>query len=215
MEKQEKPYSEFGYKLFYFFKPFFKLPLRLKVKGLENIPLNKGCIIAANHRSYLDPPVLNLASPRPIIFLAKYDLFKIPILNWIITKAGAMPLYGGRKDLKTLKKAIEYLKEGYCIGIFPEGTRMKPNTFGKAHNGVGLLALKSKVPVIPTYIHNTDKVLPVGSGFPKLFLHSVNVEFGKPLDFSNWEDKKENYQKIADIILYEIKNLSKGYKNDR
>jgi len=205
---KEKPYSELGYKLFYLFRPLFKVPLRLKVEGIENIPKDRGCIIAANHRSYLDPPVLNLASPRPIIFLAKYDLFKIPILNWIITKAGAMPLYGNRKDIKTLKKAIEYLKNGYCVGIFPEGTRMKPKTFGKAHSGVGLLAIKSKVPVIPAYIENTDEVLPVGSSLPKLFIKSVKVKFGKPIDFSNYEDTKENHQIVANKVFEEIKKLS-------
>ena len=208
MEKLEKPYSELGYKLFYLLKPFFKFPLRMKVEGLENIPLDTGCIISANHRSYLDPPILNLASPRPIIFLAKYDLFQIPILNWIIRKAGAMPLYSNKKDIKTLKKAIEYLKEGYCIGIFPEGTRMKPDTFGKAHSGVGLIALKSKVPVIPTYIENADRILPVGSSFPKLFMYPVKVKFGKPLNFLDWEDTKENHQKVANIILDEIKKLA-------
>jgi len=209
MGKEERPYSEFGYKLFYLFSPFFKLPLRLKVEGKENIPLDRGCIIASNHRSYLDPPVLNLVSPRPIIFLAKYDLFKVPILSWLIKKAGAMPLYGGKNDVKTLRKTIEYLKSGYCVGIFPEGTRMKPKTFGKAHSGIGLLALKSKVPVIPTYIGNTDEILPVGSSIPKFFIHSVRVKFGKPLYFSNLKDTKENHQKVADTILEEIKRLSK------
>ncbi len=209
MGKDEKPYSELGYKLFYLLSPFFKFPLRLKVEGKENIPLEKGCIIAANHRSYLDPPVLNLASPRPIIFLAKYDLFKIPILNWVIRKAGAMPLYSSKKDIKTIRKAIDYLNQGHCVGIFPEGTRMKPNTFGKAHSGIGLMAIKSKAPVIPTFIENTDKVLPVGAKFPKLFIYSIKVKFGKPLEFSNFKDTKENHQKVADIILDEIKKLSK------
>ncbi len=209
MEKNKKPYSEIGYKIFFAVRPIFKALLRIETEGLENIPTNEGIIIAANHRSYLDPPVLNIVSPRPIIFLAKYDLFKIPVLNWIIKKAGAMPLYGGRKDIKTLKKAIEYLKEGYPIGIFPEGTRMRPKTFGKAHSGVGLLAVKSKVKVIPTYIDGTDDVMPVGSSFPKLFKHKIKIKFGKPLDFSNWEDTKDSHQEIANIIMDKIKELSR------
>jgi len=209
MEEKNKPYSEIGYKIFFAVRPLLRALLRVETKGIENIPIDEGVIIAANHRSYLDPPVLNMVAPKPIIFLAKYDLFQIPLLRWIIKKAGAMPLYSNRKDIKTLKKAIEYLKEGYHIGIFPEGTRMRPKTFGKAHSGVGLIAIKSKVKVIPTYIDGTDDVMPVGSSFPKLFKHKIKIKFGEPLDFSNWEDTKENHQKVANIIMEKIKELSK------
>jgi len=211
MANSEKPYSEFGYKLYYLAKPILERLFRIEVEGIENIPKNEGVIIAANHRSYLDPPVLNLVSPKPIIFLAKYDLFKVPLLSWLIKKAGAMPLYGNRKDIKTLKRAIEYLREGYYIGIFPEGTRMEPKKFGKAHSGVGLIAIKSKAKVVPTYLDGTDDVLPVGKSFPTLFKYKIKVKFGKPIDFSDWEDTKENHQKVANIIMENIKALA-NYK---
>jgi len=208
MANEEKPYSEIGYKIFFALKPIFKGLLRLEAEGLENLPKDTGVIIAANHRSYLDPPVLNIVSPRPIIFLAKYDLFKVPLLSWLIKKAGAMPLYGNRKDVKTLKKAIDYLKAGYYVGIFPEGTRMRPKQFGKAHSGVGLLAVKSGAKVVPTYIDGTDDVMPVGKSIPALFKHKIKVKFGEPMDFSDWEDTKENHQKIANIIMDKIKELA-------
>ncbi len=205
--ENKKPYSIIGYKVYFFIRPIFRFIFRIEVEGLENIPTDRGCIVAANHRSYLDPPVLNTVAPKPFIFLAKKELFDVPVLSWIITKAGALPLYRGRQNLRTIKRAIELINKNYCIAIFPEGGRMPPKKFGKAHSGVGLLVAKTKAPVIPTKIEGTDDVLPIGAKFPKLFKHKIKIKFGKPLDFSNFEDTKENHQLIANTILEAIKNL--------
>ena len=205
--KGRKPYSIVGYKIYFLIRPIFKYIFRIEVEGLENIPKDKGCIIAANHRSYLDPPVLNTVAPKPFIFLAKKELFDIPIFSWFITKAGALPLYRGRQNLKTIKRAIELINEDYCVAIFPEGGRMPPKKFGKAHSGVGLLVAKTKAPVIPTKIEGTDDVLPIDAKFPKLCKYKIKVKFGKPLDFSKLEDTKENHQLIANKIMETIKSL--------
>ncbi len=198
-------YSKLGYEIFYKVRPVFKKLLRINVEGLENIPTDGGCIIASNHRSNLDPFVLNTISTRPIFFMAKEELFKIPVLGWAIRKAGAIPVKRNKRDIGALKKASQLLKEGYCIGIFPEGHRAKPKQFRKPQSGVGLLVSKTKAPVIPVRIEGTDDVFPVGSSFPKLFKYPIYVKVGKPIFFSNIENK--DYQEIANYIMEEIKAL--------
>ncbi|MEZ0323336.1 MAG: lysophospholipid acyltransferase family protein [Hydrogenothermaceae bacterium] len=205
-----KPYSEIGYRIFYIVRPLFRYLLRIKAEGTENIPKNGGCIIAANHRSHLDPPVLNIISPRPILFMAKKELFEVPFLGWFIRKAGAIPVNRDNKDVSALKKALNVLKDGYCIGIFPEGTRSKPGEFRKAQPGVGFLIEKAKVPVIPVLIEGTDKVFPVKAKFPKLFMYNIEVKVGKPVNFHGLS----SYEHIAEKVMEEIKNLKRGYRYD-
>jgi 1-acyl-sn-glycerol-3-phosphate acyltransferase len=96
MEKN-KHYSELGYKIWFKLKPLVRGILRIKVEGLENFPDKSGFIIAANHRSHLDPPVLNTISPFPVMFMAKEELFKIPMLGKFIEKAGAIPVERGKR----------------------------------------------------------------------------------------------------------------------
>jgi 1-acyl-sn-glycerol-3-phosphate acyltransferase len=203
------PYSEIGYKVFFKTKPLLKKILRINVSGLENIPLEGGCILAANHRSHLDPPIINIISPRPVIFLAKKELFEVPILGWFIKKAGAIPVKRDSRDTTTIKKSIQLLKEGYVIGIFPEGTRSKPGEFRKPQPGVGYLIEKAKVPVIPILIEGADKVLPVNSKFPKLFKYNIDVKVGKPIHFEGLT----SYESLAEKVMHEIKKL-KGEKDD-
>jgi len=196
-------YSETGYKLWFRIRPPLKKLLRIEVEGIENIPLGKGCILASNHRSNLDPLVLNTISPRPILFMAKHELFKVPLLRWIIKKAGAIPIRRNSRDIAALKKAIELVKMGQCIGIFPEGSRAKPGRFGKAQSGVGLLVSKTEAEVIPARIEGTDIVLPVGSKLPKIGKSPITVKIGKPLDI----DRSMNYTEISEFIMEKIKQL--------
>lgn len=200
---EKKPYSELGYKIWFKIKPFAKLLFRLKVEGAENFPKEGGFIIAANHRSYLDPPIINTISPFPVIFMAKEDLFKVPILGSIITKAGAIPVERGRKGVKSLIKAIDFLKKGYVIGIFPEGTRAAPGKFLKPQPGIGLLIEKTKVPVVPVRIEGADKVLSRDSKFPKFLVYPIKVKVGKPIKF---EDNL-SHEEMAKIIMEKIKAL--------
>jgi len=196
-------YSKKGYRLFFRIRPFFKNLLRIYVEGLENIPEKGGCIIASNHRSHLDPLVLNTISPRPILFMAKKELFNIPVLGWIIRKAGAIPVNRNKRDINALKKSIELLKSGECIGIFPEGTRAKPKSFRKPQSGVGLLVSRTDVPVIPVRIEGTDDIFPVGSKIPKLFRSEIYIKIGKPLQF----EEKNDYRSISEKIMESIKSL--------
>ena len=197
-------YSETGYKIWFKLKPVVKRLLRLEVEGEENFPKQSGFIIASNHRSHLDPPVINTVSPFPVMFMAKKELFDIPMLGTFIKKAGAIPVERDRKNsVKALIKAIELLEKGYTIGVFPEGTRARPGQFLKPKTGVGLLAIRSKAPVVPVRIEGTDIIFPRGAKFPKFFKAPIHVKIGKPLIF----DKNYTYEEVSDIIMESIKNL--------
>ncbi len=201
--KKNKYYSEKGYEYFYKIAPFFIKLLKIKVEGKENIPKEGGVIIAANHRSNLDPFVLNLVVGRPLIFLAKKSLFEVPLFGAFIKGAGAIPVNRNGRDTTSLKKSLQALKDNQCIAIFPEGTRSKPGKFLKPQKGVGLLVSKGNAPVVPTLIEGTDKVLPVGGKFPKLFTSDIVVKFGEPIQYN----KSHKIDEISLDIMEKIKSL--------
>ena len=201
--KESKHYSELGYKIWFKVKPVVKALLRIKVEGLENFPDKSGFIIAANHRSHLDPPVINTISPFPVMFMAKKELFDIPVLGKFIEKAGAIPVERGKKATKALIKTLQLLKDGYTVGIFPEGTRANPGEYLKPKSGIGLLISKANVPVVPVKIEGTDKIFPKGSKFPKIFTSPIEIKVGKPVKF----DKNYSYEDISHEIMETIKKL--------
>ncbi|NPA13064.1 MAG: 1-acyl-sn-glycerol-3-phosphate acyltransferase [Aquificae bacterium] len=201
---EEYKYSEIGYKIWFKVRPLIRKILNVKAEGVENIPMDTGCIIAANHRSHLDPLVLNLVSPRPILFMAKEELFKVPLLSWLIKKAGAFPVSRGGRDIKALKTAINLIKKHkQCVGIFPEGGRMEPGKFGKPLSGVGLLVSKTNAPVVPARIEGTDIVFPVNAKIPKIRKSPITIKFGKAVNF----DRNKDYQQIANEIMEIIRGL--------
>lgn len=147
---------------------FFRLLFRLRVEGRGNVPPQGGVVVCANHRSYLDPPVLAVAFPRPIYYMAKEELFSVPLLAPLIRVFGAFPVKRGVSDLRSLRRGLELLRQGKAVGIFPEGTRRR--LLGRGHPGAIFLALQAGVPVIPVAIS--------GSYLP---FSRVTVRIGKPL----------------------------------
>ena len=190
------------YHIIYFFTKvvsFFYFPRR--IYGREHIPAEGGFIIASNHVSYLDPVVMGISAIRRINFMAKIELFQKQPLGFILRKLGAFPVKRGEADLWALKEAIKRLKKGTPVLIFVEGTRRIGDASFQAQAGVGFLAVKSGVPVVPAYIAGSDQVLPPGA---KWFTRNrVIVTFGQPLIFSNDKD----YEQIARRIMLQIESL--------
>ena len=170
----------------------------MQVKGRYNIPRKAPFILAANHLSNIDPVVLAAACPRMLNFLAKAELFEVPFFGSLIRALRAFPVKRNKADIGALKEGLKRLKKQALL-VFPEGTRAKDAK--KAYGGVGFLALKSGVRVIPAKVYDTDKVLGPGSKFPKP--HRITVTFGKPLKF----DKKEKPLEIARRIIAAINAL--------
>lgn len=171
---------------------------RLQSYGTIYIPQKGKVIIAPNHISNLDPPFIGAALKRKIYFLAKEELFRISIFGRILERVNAIPIKRGRYSTNTLKKVMEVLNKGEGVLIFPEGTRSRDGNFGKAKLGIGMLAVKTKAPVLPVLIENTDNFFK---------LKSVRIRFGKLLYYDNLQENKETYEIVSKDILERIKML--------
>jgi 1-acyl-sn-glycerol-3-phosphate acyltransferase len=153
-----------------------------RVIGAGRVPLTGPLIVACNHVSNLDPPTLGAAMPRPVTYMAKKELFGIPILGPVIRGLGAFPVDRSRGDITAIKTAIGVLDEGTCLGIFPEGGR---NVDGskQAQMGVALLASMSGAAVIPAYVSGTSQ---------SKFRSRVTVVFGEPFRFERGEKARRD-----------------------
>ena len=176
-----------------------KVLFRLEIIGRENIPDKGPFILASNHDSHLDPVVVGVASFRKLIFLAKDELFKPPFFSTLLYLLSCLPLKRSRFDISALKQSLAVLKKGLPVAIFPQGTRKRND--GMVHSGVGFLALKSGVPVIPVKVYNTDKALPSGKVIPCFC--KVKVLIGKPY----FADKSLSYEDIAKEVFKLINAL--------
>ncbi len=184
----------------------FRTVFRVRIFGEENIPAEGAYIVASNHRSYLDPPVLNSVFPEPLFFLAKEELFRPP-LGWLVRHMRAVPVRRGAGDVTVLELSLEILHRGCPVCVFPEGTRAAPGTFLKPKVGVGLLAIRSGLPVLPVYIDGTDRVFPRGARFPKPG-HPVGVFVGKPRRYLGYEENLKSYREVALDIMDAVIALS-------
>jgi 1-acyl-sn-glycerol-3-phosphate acyltransferase len=150
---------------------------RFRTRGLENVPRSGPLIVACNHVSYLDPPALGAAMPRPVSYMAKHELFEIPILGVVIARLNAFPVDRTRGDAAAIKRAVAVLRQGAALGIFPEGTRNKDGTV-KPQAGVALLHYLSGAPILPAYVDGTRDAKR---------LARISVVFGEPVTYTTGE----------------------------
>ncbi len=179
-----------------------KLLFKIKIDGIENIPKDKNFVVAPNHLSNFDPPLLFAFLPMEMGYLAKAELFKIPILKGIIKKFGAFPVKRGARDISAIKTAIEILKSGKNLVIFPEGKRSKtPGVLSEGKQGAAMIAIKSNVGILPIGIDTKYK-----------FRGAVKVHIGEYIDLSEYFDKKMSspeLKRITDeVLMPEIAHLS-------
>ena len=176
--------------------------LRTKVIGAENIPEEGAFILAANHMANWDPPFLGTFISREVCFMGKEELFKNPVMAAVCRGLHVFPVKRGAADKTAIKTAIKILKNGDCLGVFPEGTRSKTGKIGKAESGVSLIAAMTKVPIIPAAIVNTEKIFSSAVKFPRLA-----VVYGKPIYFDGNAKDKEKLSDFAQFVMQEIAKL--------
>lgn len=193
-------------------RPFFRILFRLKVSGQENIPLTNGVLIAANHTSYADPPIIGVALHRQAYYMAKEELFYHTFLKWLINRLNAFPINRTGVSPQTFRKLLNLLEVGRVVVIFPEGGRSFDGKLQPAKPGIGMIICKAiencpQVKLIPAKILGADKVLPRGAKWIRL--HKIEVKFGKPIDIYQFANlpAKEKYQAIADTVMEKINNL--------
>ncbi|MFA6350503.1 MAG: lysophospholipid acyltransferase family protein [Candidatus Omnitrophota bacterium] len=179
----------------------FKIFFRLEIKGVNNIPKTGGFILASNHASYLDPISLAAGTRRQLNFMARHDLFK-GRFGKFISAVGAFQVKRGKPDLSAIKEAIRRVENGGGLLLFPEGERKFDSDSGEPQPGIGFLASKLEVPVIPAYVSGTDLAWPKGAKSIKFT--KIKVMFGPQIIIK----RGLPYQDIAMLIMDRIKLLS-------
>lgn len=190
---------------------FVKIFYRHKVYGKENFPKTGGMVVC-NHSSFLDPPLVGISCPGIIHFLARESLFKSKAFAWLLGQLKTHPVRSGSGNLDTLKYAMELLKSGRKVVIFPEGSRSRDGSFQKGQLGVGMLVYRTECPVIPIYVHGTFDAWSPDQSRPKLIGKTACI-IGKPLDFTHLatQDRKEAQNIIVTRLMQKIEELQAWY----
>jgi 1-acyl-sn-glycerol-3-phosphate acyltransferase len=184
-----------------------RLVFRLEVRGREHVPPVGPVLFVSNHVSVLDPPFVGGAAPRDLYFLAKEELFAIPLFGRLIWALNARPVKRDGSDGRALKSALRLLADNRAILLFPEGTRGVEGRLGEGKPGAGMLAVMSGAPVIPVLVSGSARALPPGRALPRPA--RVRVVFGPPLSFkpAGDEGRKERYRGATNEMMRAIAQL--------
>ncbi|HLS27762.1 MAG TPA: lysophospholipid acyltransferase family protein [Opitutales bacterium] len=183
---------------------FFDLFFSGDVAGVESIPKTGPYIIAANHASYLDPPAIGCRVPREMCYFARKTLFKPGLPSWFLHKVNTIPVdLESDTDISSLKTVFRRLKEGDGILLFPEGTRSHDGKLQEGRAGVGMIACRSQVPVVPARIFGSFEAYGRNQRFPN-FHTPIDVAFAPPLSFDDYNVPgrgKDRYQAVSEKIM--------------
>ena len=197
------------------FRALYKFYFGWRVYNPERVPLQGPVILAANHSSFLDPPLVGAGIRRDINYLARESLFRFPIVGTVLRSWNSVPVDRDGGGAAGLKAILDRLLKGGAIILFPEGTRSRDGKLQPARSGIGLTVIKSEAPVVPARVFGTFEAYGRHMKFPRPRRH-VAVKYGNPMDF--WELRaeaktctkprlKEIYQEVADKIMATISAL--------
>jgi 1-acyl-sn-glycerol-3-phosphate acyltransferase len=159
--------------------PVFRLLFRGRTAGNGHVPLEGALVVVANHGSHLDPPLLGHALGRPVAFMAKVELFRVPLLGPIIRACGAYPVARGASDREAIRTATDRLEEGWATGVFLDGTRQGDGRVNQPQPGAALLAARAGVPLLPVAILNSHRALGTRQRWPRLL--PIHIRIGTPI----------------------------------
>ena len=178
---------------------------RLHVEGREHIPSEGAVIIAPNHKSYFDPPLVGVAIKKRVVhYMAKEELFRNPFFRWILRQFGTFPVKRGSVDRTAVRQAVKELKNGNALGIFPEGTRIKRSGLGRFHSGMASLALMTGTPVVPVAI--------VGSADMPHKKGPLAVLIGMPIQVKKQKAGSGEVEALNEAVKKEIQKLTDEYE---
>jgi 1-acyl-sn-glycerol-3-phosphate acyltransferase len=184
-----------------------ELAFRLKIYGRENLIEQGPAILASNHASFLDPPLVGVACRKEVFYLARKTLFEKPVLGLLLPRINCIPVDRDRGDVGAVRTLLRLLKEGKRVVVFPEGTRSRDGNLQPARGGLGLIIAKSLAPVVPVRIFGSYAALPRSGG---IHFSQVTVVVGKPLIFTKADigtDERSAYQSLSDRVMAEIARL--------
>jgi 1-acyl-sn-glycerol-3-phosphate acyltransferase len=167
----------------------FNCYFRGQVYGAENVPQEGPVVVVSNHASYFDPPILSCCVRRPVAYMAKEELFKVPVLKQAIELYGAYPVKREAADRSTIRAALNYLEAGWATGVFLQGTRTPDERITEPKLGAALIAAKAKAPLLPVSLWGTSQILAEGSAMPRLV--PVTVRIGELIDPPSSTDRPE------------------------
>lgn len=197
-----------------FFRAVYAIYFRWRVFNPERVPLNGPVILACNHASFLDPPLVGAGVKRGINYLARESLFRFPLLGWLLRNWNSVPVDREGGGAAGLRAILDRLLAGGAIILFPEGTRTRDGKLQPARSGIGLTVIKSSAMVVPVRVFGTYEAYGRHLKIPQP--HRIAVKYGRPMDFSvlraeaNTCSKprlKEIYQQVADEIMMAIAKL--------
>ena len=193
----------------YAIRGVYEALFRGEVVGTELIPLSGPFLVAANHASHLDPPVVGCQVPRQMRFFARKTLWNSPPLAWWLDHVGSIPVDRDTGDVGAIRKVLQALHEDRAVILFPEGTRSPDGTLQKPKAGVGLMACKTGVPVVPCRVYGSFAAFGKGDKLPH-FGSPITIVFGRPLTAADYDDPtagKERYQIASERIFARIAAL--------
>ncbi len=214
INQKNKPRQSFVYACvsYLFVFPIFRFLFRGKTIGISNVPKTGGVVVVSNHGSHLDPPILGHALSRPVAFMAKSELFSIPILSFIISACGAYPVKRGAGDREALRKASDRLNEGWATGVFLDGTRQENGRVNDPKAGAALLSARTGCPILPVAIVNSHRAFPKGSFFPRFV--SIYLKVGELIQPPSTRKKEDLVSTTKEIQLAINSMIDKGLIKD-
>lgn len=199
----------------YFCQSIYCFWLRYRARGMEHLPAEGGALLVINHQSYLDPHMVGLPLRRPVSFLARDNLFRVPVVGWVLRNTYVIPINREAASTSSLREAIRRLEHGFYVGIFPEGTRSETGRVGALKPGFLLLLRRTEVPVIPVGIAGTFEAYPKGAWFPRP--GKVRVVYGEPLSrehlLSFGKDREAELLALVRDRMVECQQEAESWRN--
>lgn len=186
---------------FLFYWPV-RLLFRIRVIHPERVPAGGGYIVACNHITLADPVALAMVIKKPVHYMAKAELFEVPVLKQLVTLLGAIPVNRQKPELSTIKRCIQVLKQGGVLGMFPQGTRVREEDAAGARSGVAMIAAKAKAGILPVFITaKNNRLRP---------LRRTTVVVGEfiPFDGMDFSNGSQSYADISGMVIETILRLS-------